>query len=252
MASIHGTYSLMILVLTGKQMIEKTNFFRNLLPDDLRNYYAESKLDAGKDDEVLMTQKLIIVDDEFGGKSKQEAKKLKDLSSKQYFSIRRPYGRFPEDIRRIAVLGGTSNDKEVLNDPTGNRRIIPLHINNIDKKKFENIDKTDLFMELYHEWKRIGDGWMLTKTEVDFLNRSTEKHEQELVEVQLIQKYCTLDETKCQSNTTTDVKVWLENKTNQKLSLYKLGQSLIKCGYSRNYQKNNGKTQQVWNVLIEG
>jgi predicted P-loop ATPase len=248
MASIHGTYSLMILVLTGKQMIEKTNFFRNLLPDELRSYYAESKLDAGKDDEILMTQKILLIDDEFGGKSKQEAKKLKDLSSKQYFSIRRPYARYAEDIRRIAVLGGTSNDDEILNDPTGNRRIIPLKIESIDMERYKEIDKTELFIELYHEWKKIGDGWMLTPEEVMMLNESTLAHEQEVTEYQLLEKYYEQDSSYFFKVTSTDIKVFLEAKTGQRLSLYKIGQSLRKLGYDRRCSRQGVKIVQIWNV----
>src|SRR5690606_27221973 len=130
---------------TGGQRVGKTKFFRNILPDELMDFYAESKLDDGKDSEILMTRKLIILDDEFGGKSKQDAKRLKELSSKQWFNVRRPYGRTSEDIKRIAVLCGTSNDDEVINDPTGNRRIIPVNINNIDHDKMSEIDMTDLF-----------------------------------------------------------------------------------------------------------
>ncbi|MDD2277854.1 MAG: VapE family protein [Bacteroidales bacterium] len=247
-ASVYGTYSLMILVLTGKQMTEKTNWFRGLLPNELHSYYAESKLDAGKDDEILMTQKLIIIDDEFGGKSKQEAKKLKDLSSKQYFSIRRPYGKFAEDIRRIAVLGGTSNDDEILNDPTGNRRIIPLRVKSIDIDSYNKINKKELFIEMYHEWRRIGDGWMLTPDEVSWLNKSTIKHEQEVSEEQLIQKYYGIDNNYLFGITSTDVKVNLEQKTQQRLSLYKIGQSLNKLGYKRKAIKTKGSVSQVWNI----
>lgn len=247
-ASIYGTYSLMILVLIGKQRIEKTNFFRTLLPDEIQQYYGESKLDAGKDDEILMTQKLLICDDEFGGKSKQEAKKLKDLSSKQYFSIRRPYARISEDIRRIAVLCGTSNDDNIINDPTGNRRIIPLKVLSIDKEKLKEIDRKELFIELYHEWKKIGDGWMLTNQEVEWLNQIGIMHEQDVAEFDLIQKFFETDNSYMLSLTTTDIKVIIEQKTLQKLSLYKVGQSLRKIGYEKKVVKENGKTKQVWNV----
>jgi hypothetical protein len=248
MASIHGTYSLMILVLTGKQMIEKTNFFRNLLPLELKHYYGESKLDAGKDDEILMTQKLIICDDEFGGKSKQEAKKLKDLSSKQYFSIRRPYAKIPEDIRRIAVLCGTSNDDEILNDPTGNRRILPLKVLSINKEAMDEINKTELFIELYHEWVKIGDGWMLTRHEVEWLNKIGIRHEQDVAELDLIIKHFTQDNLYVNCMTSTDIKVILEQRTMQKLNLYKIGQSLRKLGYTRKAVMSDGVVKQAWNI----
>src|SRR5690606_8018810 len=112
-----------------------------------RRYYAESNLDEGKDSEILMCKKLIIVDDEFGGKSKKDATKLKRLSSQQTFSIRAPYGRITEDLNRLAVLGGTSNDSEVINDPTGHRRIIPIILLSFDIEKYKSIDKTKLFIE---------------------------------------------------------------------------------------------------------
>ena len=91
-ASIHGEHSSLLMALTGSQNCGKTQFFRRLLPDELKPFYAESKLDNGKDDEILMTQKILIMDDELGGKSKMEAKKLKELTSKQYFTLREPYG----------------------------------------------------------------------------------------------------------------------------------------------------------------
>lgn len=47
-------------------------------------------------------------------------------------------------LERLAVLCGTSNDEEIINDPTGNRRIIPINILDIDHEKFEEINKTDL------------------------------------------------------------------------------------------------------------
>ena len=124
-ASIYGKSSPLVLVLAGGQNSGKTEFFRRLLPFELQEYYAESKLDAGKDDDILMCKKLIIMDDEFGGKSKKENKRFKELTSKQMFSIRAPYGRVSEDLTRLAVLCGTTNDFNLLDDPTGNRRILP-------------------------------------------------------------------------------------------------------------------------------
>jgi len=173
-SSAHGTHSLLTLVLVGEQGTQKTNFFRNLLPKELSKYYAESKLDRDKDDELLMTRRLLVMDDEFGGKSKKEATKFKDLSSKETFTNRKPYGRFEEDRKRYAVLCGTSNERQILNDPTGNRRIIPVMIVNIDFEKYNKVDKKELFMELYHEWLKIGDGWFLSKDEIRILNENTD------------------------------------------------------------------------------
>lgn len=82
-----------------------------------------------------------------------------------------------EDLRRLAVLCGTSNDEEIINDPTGNRRIIPINILDIDHEKFEEINKTDLFIELYHEWVKDKDKFIFTK-DIEILNNCTSLNEQ--------------------------------------------------------------------------
>jgi predicted P-loop ATPase len=247
--SSFGTYSLMILVLVGEQGIKKTEFFRNLLPKELRKYYAESNLDEGKDSEILMCKKLLIVDDEFGGKSKKDATKLKRLSSQQTFSIRAPYGRITEDLNRLAVLGGTSNDSEVINDPTGNRRIIPVNLISFDIDKFKAIDKTKLFIELYNEWKNDPTGWFLEKWEVEYLNEMTLKNTEVWQEEDLISRYVKFDLYNYM--TSTDIKLALEKhfptlRTNTK----RIGQSLKKLEFEQEMKKINGKMMRVYRVLI--
>ena len=101
-----------------------------------------------------MTENLIIMDDELGGKSKQDNMKLKNITSKQYFSLRRPYGDHNESILRLAVLCGTSNQLEILSDATGNRRIIPIEVLNINKVLYNSIDKKELFMEAFKLYKK--------------------------------------------------------------------------------------------------
>jgi hypothetical protein len=251
-ASMHGTYSLMILVLTGKQGNGKTNFFRGLLPEELQQYYAESKLDEGKDSEILMTKKILILDDEFGGKSKQDVKRLKELSSKQTFNIRRPYGRTSEDLQRLAVLCGTSNEEEVINDPTGNRRIIPLNLLNLDIEKFNEIDKKELWIELYHEWQNNKKGWMLDAFDIEFLNKSTFDNEQKSIEEELVLRY--FQSTNIYAGnaiymTNTDIASYLQLKTNLRITQTKLGLVLKKLKYTKKTIKKNGLPCKVYIVI---
>ena len=159
-----------VLALVGGQNTGKTEWFRRLLPKNLQKYYAESKMDAGKDDDLLMTQKLIVMNDEMGGKSKQDEKRFKELTSKAIFSLRAPYGRNNEDFKRLAVLCGTSNDKEVINDPTGNTRILPVEVFNINHDLYNSIDKDELFMEAKRLYDK-GFDYKLSKKELEFLDK---------------------------------------------------------------------------------
>lgn len=250
-ASWHGTYSVMMAVLTGEQMNGKTNFFRWLLPEELRAYYAESRLDAGKDDEILMTQKAIICDDEYGGKSKMEYKRLKELISKQTFTIRKPYGRISEDLTRIAVLCGTSNEEEIINDPTGNRRIIPVPVDRIDWAVYNSIDKTALWMEVYHEWRKAGDEWMLTRDEVKALNKLSTRHEQVSQEEESLWMFFDLPKNGgiTEYLTNTEIRNYIEMNTRLKLSQTKLGLALIKCGFEKQQKKIGGLVRLVYPVV---
>ena len=247
---MHGTYSILILVVTGGQRAGKTKFFRNLLPDELMSFYAESKLDEGKDSEILMTKKLIILDDEFGGKSKQDAKRLKELSSKQWFNLRRPFGRTSEDLRRLAVLCGTSNDEEVINDPTGNRRIVPVNVLDIDHEKMEEINKIDLFIEIYNEWIENKEDFMLTKEEIEILNKSSSLNEQPSPEEEMILKYFAPSDS-LGGNTVklsnTEIKTYIEEKhPTIRLNPYKMGLTLKKLGFEKRMAKVNGSMKQVY------
>lgn len=242
-SAMSGTYSLLVLVLTGGQGTGKSNFFRNLLPDELKPYYAESKLDKDKDDGILMTQKLILMDDEFSGKSKREAAKFKEISSRDMFTVRRPYGRSFEDLKRYAVLCGTSNETEILNDPTGNRRLIPVHIKSFDQKKFDAINKVNLFMELYHEWRVKGDEWMLNSEDIEFLNKCTRNSEVVSVEAEIILKlYKPSDKGEKRSKfvQTSDIIMLMDNVFGHKLYPTKLGILLKSLGFNKVRKTTNG------------
>ena len=234
-ASMHGTYSVMCLVLTGGQGESKTKFFRELLPDELLPYYGESKLDGGNDDYMLMCKKIMILDDEFGGKSKQEAKKFKELSSKETFNLRRPYGTFHEDLKRLAVLCGTSNDEEIINDPTGNRRIIPVNVISIDWDKYNAIDKTALWMELYWKYKEVGNNWMLTKEDIKYLEEINRKNEQPSVEYESIIQYFRhpKEEYEAKYMTNTEIINYIEMRSKLKINTYKMGVNLKKLGFKK-------------------
>ena len=251
-ASAFGTHSEMMLVFIGGQGQQKTKFFRGLLPDELRPYYAESKLDDGKDAYTLMCEKLIIMDDEFGGKNKQEAKQFKDIISKSGFSVRRSYGRYHEDRKRLAVLCGTSNEYDVINDPTGNRRIIPVNIVSIDKERFDAIDKEKLWMELYWKWKEVGNGWMLTKEEVEYLNRASEKNTQIPIELEAIQMYFDLPDQPGLVKYLTNAEIisYIESRTKLKINYYKIGVCLKQLGYEKK-TKRFGNTTKVCYAMIE-
>jgi predicted P-loop ATPase len=199
-----------------------------------------------------MCKKAIICDDEFAGKSKADYKQLKQLLSKQYFSIRRPYGKITEDLQRIAVLCGTSNEDEIVNDPTGNRRIIPLPIKSVDWDAYEMVDKDMLWMELYEEWKRTGNNWMLSREEIKLLNMSTIENQQQANEEEAILMYFALPGTNGQHSdwmTNAEIRNYIAMHSSFKyLSPTKVGLALKKLGFEKVPKKLNGTVKIVYEV----
>jgi len=171
---------------------------------------------------------------------------LKELSSKQTFSIRKPYGRVHEELTRYAILCGTSNDEEVINDLTGNRRIFPIVISDIDWDAYNAVDKTDLFIEAYHSYKTNGaDAWQLSKAEITTLNEKTANNFQPVVEKELLFNYFELPNEKnkdiAEWLTNSEIKNILESYTEQKINPNKLGAVLksIGCKKVSRAERNN-------------
>lgn len=245
-SATHKVHSPLLLCLLGPQNSGKTEWFRRLPPKGLMDYYAESKLDKEKDDEILMTECWIIMDDELGGKSKQDYLKLKNITSKQYFSLRRPYGEHNEKLLRLAVLCGTSNDDMILSDPTGNRRVIPIDVDDIDKDLYNSIDKTALWKEVFDLYKQ-GFDWRLSPDDIKYLNRDKEKYEMVIMEREIIRKYYAREDV--ERLTTSEIKIDLEFLTQQRLNINSLGRELKSLGFDRkSTREEDGATPKKWCV----
>ena len=250
-ASAYGHKSELVLVFCGeKQGTGKTHWFRYILPKPIRYLYAESKMDAGKDDEILMCGKLIINDDEYGGKSKREEKRMKELTSKEFINVREPYGRVSTDLKRLAVFCGTSNEMQILSDPTGNRRIIPIHIIDIDHELYNKCDKDGLWRELFCMFQ-MGANYKLLGEDIVKLNAATESYKLSTPEDDLINK-------KLSPGTSTSLGEWmsitdiqqflmLDTKFNY-LNPQRIGSILTSLGFQKERRGKRGQLVMMYYV----
>lgn len=247
----HKKHSPLMLVLAGdKQNTGKSHFFRYLLPDELQPYYAEAELTGDKDENLMMCNKILIMNDEMSNKSNRDITVMKKLCSAQWFNLRKPYGKLSEDFRRIAALCGTSNDLLLLNDPTGNRRIVPIEVIEIDHEAYNKIDKTDLWVEAYNAYK-AGEKYLLANEDIRLLNDSTQKFEEVTVEAELFQKFFRKPHEMETGEYLTNAEILAacENVTKQRLSPKKMGMELKRLGFERLAKKINGTVQRVYEVI---
>ena len=247
-AYMANSYSPLVLVLTGKQGCGKSHWLQNILPSDLMPLYAESNLMGGKDDYKLMHSKLLIMNDEFGGKTVSEAKDFKELVSKNEITYRKPYGEEEVKKKRIAVFCGTSNDLEVISDVTGNRRIIALKIMDVFWDAYNKVDKNALFIEAYELFK-AGFEWRILKGDIEKLDKLTDMHKSRDAEEELILSMITPSDEKGVFMQSAEILSMIgEKHKTVRLNKNKLGRALNALGFESKVRKANGRTVRGYYV----
>lgn len=234
--SAFGVVNELNFILVGGKNTGKTKFFKYLLPQELQIYFGLSQLNRGTDDEILMCQKLIILNDEYGGKRKMDERNEKRLMAADFFSLRVPYGRGNEDLQRLASLCGTCNETNPLDDATGNRRIIVIEsAGKFDYSLYNSLDKYQLLAEAYEAFKK-GERPEMSDEDIALLEANTDgEFSQVSFEAEMLHQYFMPPEktNPWDFMTTSQIKIFLENHTKEKINLNKLGAQLRKLGYKR-------------------
>ena len=255
-ACVHRKPVRSVLCLCGGQNTGKTEWFRRLLPQKLKRFYSECDFDNGKDDEMQMCEKLLILDDELGEKQSRNEQRFKSLSSKSKFTLRVPYGKSHEEFYRLALLAGTSNDMGIINDRTGNTRMLPINVKHIDHQLYNSINKDDLFMELVNMYESGAD-YELTKDEMAGLDEISRSFESIAIERELLEKYFAVPDEVDEgvngyqtSMSSTDMIAECESRSGIKISKKRNYQTEIRKMFGDpEIKKVNGKSKRLYSVF---
>lgn len=244
-ASVYDdNYNPLMIVLVGSKNTGKTEFFRRLLPERLKKYFAQSKFNAGKDSEALMCEMLLILNDELDGMNKNDAKTFRNFISQNFYTYRPPYGKQNMAFRRLASVCGTSNEPDIINDPENNRRIVPIEINGIDYKKYNSVDKDMLFSEIYSLY-RNHEPWELSSDEIKLFDHFTKGYEASSIEREMIQAVFVPTEPGDQAGTQLlTIEIMKELQTfypAARLNVGKIGRELTALGFKkRSIRRDDG------------
>jgi putative DNA primase/helicase len=88
--------------------------------------------------------------------------------------MRMPYSRREQSFFRRTALCGTVNSRFFLHDQTGNRRFWTIACKSVDS--YHTIDMQQAWAQVYELYKN-GEGWRLTKQELDLVNDVNKEHE---------------------------------------------------------------------------
>ncbi|MFY0605967.1 MAG: hypothetical protein JXR10_04575 [Cyclobacteriaceae bacterium] len=248
-----GVNPLMPVLAGTKQNTGKTTFFRNLLPKELMAYFAEPKgLSDMKDADLgmLLCENLICFDDEMSGRSWKDWQKMKSMLSMSNYTMRRPYDKRQRKYPRIASLCATNNNLDMLGDPTGNRRLIPINVLSIDHAAYNAVDKEALWMEAYQLFKS-GYDHNLNQADIKMLNDCTKDFEVVDETVELLQEYFEPPgDTSVGRMTATQVtQVLMRNSSFKFIHPNKIGGCLKRMGYQQRRDNANGSRTWVISIL---
>lgn len=169
---IHGNENVPTLI--GDQGCGKTVFCRRLLPDHLREYFLDH-LNLGNrfDRDMAFTNNLLVVLDELDQIKAGQQAALKQSLSKNTVNGRPIFGRAQQDRHRYASFMATTNNPRPLNDPTGSRRYICVHIPSGTLINNElDIDYEQLYAQLVDEVETRQLRWWFTASETEAIQEA--------------------------------------------------------------------------------
>lgn len=235
-----------LTLISVQQGIGKTTLLRNYtLPKELHSYRKEHALSFDDDFKVLMSQALLIVDDEMDGRTYEQDKTFKTVLSTKELTMRRKYDRRISTIKRRCSFAGSGNNLHVVREMQ-NRRIIPVEIEKIYFKKLAQVDYVDLFMEAYHLY---ASGFQYSYQREDMMQLKNlyedyvQKSDVDLILDEYVQQPQTIGEIFYISN--LDVVTSLANKFphfSKRINVPTIGKIMAERGFDSVRKENNRTT----------
>lgn len=145
----------MILTLCGAQGIGKTTFVRELNPNP--NWYRSINLFTSKEEKIRTAQGFFAIElAEISHLNDKLENEIKDFVTQVKDTWRPLYSDTTLTKNRRFILIGTSNHIHFLNDSTGNRRWLPLHIKKPIDTEYLRENRDQLYAEALELYKNKG------------------------------------------------------------------------------------------------
>lgn len=226
----HGNSTSPLLV--GAQGFRKSTYCRIILPPELRFGYTDSLDFKSKQDAERYLGRFMLVNlDEFDQINLNQQGFLKHLLQKPVANLRKPYASSIQEVRRYASFIGTSNQMDLLTDPSGSRRFICIEVTApIDTNVA--INYRQLYAQAMHDIYKGERYWLDDKGEA-ILKQTNRDFEQVTPLEQLFSSYFQPAESEEAGEWLTAMEIfnYLQTKTRDRLSISKIacfGRSLRK------------------------
>lgn len=237
---LEDKYTRGVLIFQGAQNIGKTNWFKALLPKQLRKYQDEGiTIDPNNTDSILACIKNIMVelgeiDSTF---RKTDIARFKQFITKTSDTIRLKYDAKHSTFTRQTVFFGSVNDHKFLVDETGNTRFMILSVLKVNHR--HQIDMQQFWAEIYHYCEQNEQYW-LTDEEVKLQEIANKAYEQLCPYEEKIRSKFDLDSTFTTNMSATHVLERLGYTNITKRQTNDMAKTLDKMGFKRGSSYTKG------------
>lgn len=161
------------LILQGPQGVGKSSCFRLLVP--VEKWFSDDMPDISNKDSALYLGSCWIVEwSELSSIQRASKEMIKSFLSRSNDKFRPPYAREMREQPRRAVLCGSTNSDEFLQDSTGSRRFMVIPVQAVDTAKLVEF-RDQIWAEAVALYKQ-GKEWWLTNSELQAQKEENEAH----------------------------------------------------------------------------
>lgn len=148
----------MMPILIGKQGLRKSTVAELMVPSP--DEYAAVTL-ANRDADLArqLRGKLVAEWDELRGLNTRDAEAIKGWLTHRYDEWVPKFKEHAVKIPRRYVVIGTANETQILNDPTGARRMLPVRVTGVIDTDYVLQHREQLWAEARETWMRTGIQW---------------------------------------------------------------------------------------------
>lgn len=236
------------LLVSEEQGWLKSTFCKSLMPEPLQAYYTD-QIDLsgnGRLEGKLAVMGLINLD-EFDRLSSRAMAKLKNLMQLSSLNIRKSYQKNYSQLPRIASFIGTSNRKDLLDDPTGSRRFLCVEVEH--RIDCTDIDLSQIYAQLKAELE-AGERYWFTSDEEQEIQFHNEAFYQVHPEEELFRNHFRVpsEGEMCEMFSLSEILEALKEKHGSLLrnvSMVKFGNALVASGVERVHTKFGNRYKLV-------
>lgn len=152
-----GCQADMAVVFVGGQGLRKSTTIQELVPTSEAYVYV-SFSDSDKELSMRVKGRLLVEIPEMKGMANKEVQHIRDWITRRYEQWRGMHADDISEYRRRFVIVGTANGRELLSDPEGNRRWLPIDAGACNPEALAR-DRDQLWAEGISIWRKSGVRW---------------------------------------------------------------------------------------------